>query len=158
MNTWVLAKLIGIACLGLGLFALWASPVSTVSCSRHDADVACRVDRALLGVVPLEGVSIAHIVGADVDRGTAGPDPSRRSTRAQPNNTYQLVFATRDGRVAPRGVDASHSGDLQLIEQEVNALVKGEGEPFTERSFNGFPNVAGAIFLLFGVLMLLTAG
>ena len=58
---------------------------------------------------------------------------------------------TSQGRVAPRGADASDPSTLHDIVQQVSDLVSGEGGPFTERSYNGFPIVAGLIFTLVGL-------
>ena len=155
--TTLIGKVIGILCTGLGLFILWASPISSVACSRDAGGVSCKVDRALLGVVPIEGAHVRHVQGADVDRNSSAPDPSRTAANAQPNDTYQLAFMTAEGRVAPRGVDASSSAPLREIADQVNDLVKGDGGPFTARNYNGFPNVAGSIFLFVGLVMVLFA-
>ena len=140
--TWLVGRLIGVACTALGVFLLWASPMSTVTCSREGTRVTCRVDRAMLGVLPLDGVAISGVQQADVDR---------------LNETYQLAFQTVRGRVAPRGVDASSGDGLEAIAQRVNDLVGGRGDALSERSFNAFPNVAGAIFLGVGLLLALFA-
>jgi hypothetical protein len=154
---WVVGKLIGIACTALGLFLLWASPVSTVSCAREESGVTCRVDRAMLGLMPLDGVRVQRIQRAHVDSTSPPADTSRTAANARPtNDTYQLVFDTRDGRNAPRGVDTSDRGQLREIADRVNE-VAGGGDAFSVRSFNGFPNVAGAIFLFVGVIMVLFA-
>ena len=138
----LVGRLIGVACAALGVFLLWASPISTVTCSREGTSVTCRVDRAMLGVLPLDGVAISGVQQADVDR---------------LNETYQLAFQTVRGRVAPRGVDASSGDGLEAIAQRVNDLVGGRGDALSERSFNAFPNVAGAIFLGVGLLFVLFA-
>src|SRR5262245_53797018 len=154
----LIGKLIGVVCVGLGVFLFWASPISSVSCSRDSAGVSCKVDRAMLGVVPVDGMQIHHVQRADVDS-TSPPTPtSQPATNPPPvNNTYQLAFMTSEGRVAPRGVDASSWAPLHEIADEVNDLVKGDGGPFTARNYNGFPNVAGGIFLFVGVVMALFA-
>jgi len=77
MTTEVIGPLIGIASTALGLFVLWASPISTVSCSRDSAAVACRVDRAMLGILPLEGVKVSGVRGAAVDRNSPPREPSQ---------------------------------------------------------------------------------
>jgi hypothetical protein len=69
----------------------------------------------------------------------------------------ELEFETKDGRVAPRGADDSSSDGLNQIARRVNELVEAPGDPFAERSFNTFPNVAGAIFLFIGVIFVLFA-
>ncbi len=154
----LVGRLIGIASAALGLFLLWASPISTVTCSRDGADTTCRVNRAMLGILPLEGVKIAGVKRADVDRNSPPRDPSRTPIEAERvNDTYQLAFQTSSGRVAPRGADASGPDQLRAIAQQVNDLAAGQGEPFSERSFNGFPNVAGTIFLVIGLLFALFA-
>jgi hypothetical protein len=135
-------RVIGVACAALGLFLLWASPISTVSCSRDAAAVTCRVDRALLGVIPVEGVRMAGVRRAVVDRS---------------NDTYQLAFETDRGRIAPRGADGARADTLRAIAQQVNDLAAGEGDSFSDRSFNAFPNVAGAIFLAVGLLLVFFA-
>ena len=156
--TSLIGKLIGIGCTALGLFLLWASPVSRVTCARDAGGVSCEVDRAMLGVVRLEGVHVRHVLRADVDSTSPPQQISRTTTNATPtNDTYQLAFMTSEGRVAPRGVDASSSAPLREIADEVNELVKGDGGPFTARNYNGFPNVAGAIFLFVGLVMMLFA-
>jgi hypothetical protein len=139
----LVGRMIGVACAALGLFLLWASPMSTIACSRDGSAVTCRVDRAMLGVLPLEGIRISGVERADVDRSN--------------DNNYQLAFRTNRGRVAPRGADASSGDLLRPIAQQVNDLVAGQGDSFSERSFNQFPNVAGAIFLGVGLLMALFA-
>jgi len=151
----LVGKLIGLACAALGLLVLWASPVSTVSCARDGASVTCRVDRAMLGVLPIDGVRVQRIQHAHVDS-TQPPATSRSAPGDAPNSTYQLVFDTRDGRNAPRGVDASDGRQLDEIADQVNNLAGG-GDAFSVRSFNGFPNVAGAIFLAVGVIFVLFA-
>lgn len=156
--TTIVGKVIGIVCTAMGLFLLWASPVSTVACTRDAAGVSCKVDRAMLGVVPLEGLQVRNVQKADVDS-TSPPPPTSRTTSNTPptNHTYQLVFMTAGGRVVARGVDASSSTPLREIADEVNDLVKGDGGPFTTRNYNGFPTVAGSIFLFVGVVMVLFA-
>ena len=112
----------------------------------------------MLGILPLEGVKIAGVKRADVDRNSPPRDPSRTPIEAERvNDTYQLTFQTSSGRVAPRGADASSPDQLMEIAQQVNDLAAGQGEPFSERSFNGFPNVAGTIFLVVGLLFALFA-
>jgi hypothetical protein len=150
----ILRKSIGIACTALGLFLLWASPVSTVSCSRGDDGVSCQVDRALLGVYPLDGVKVRHVLRAEVGH-TAPPQPTSRTVSNAPptNKTYELAFVTAEGTVAPRGIDASSAAPLREIADHVNNLVRGEGSPFSERNYNGFPTVAGSIFFFLGVII-----
>jgi hypothetical protein len=154
-GSWIARKLIGVACTALGLFALWASPFSTVSCTKGADGVTCQVKQAILGVVTLNGTEVRHVRRAEVSHSLPGPDPSRTSTDPTPNNTYQLAFITAEGRVAPRGVDASHSAPLDEIATEVNDLVSGDGGPFSERNYNGFPTVAGCIFFVLGVIIVL---
>jgi hypothetical protein len=154
-RSWIARKLIGVVCTALGLFALWASPVSTVSCEKAADGVTCHVRQALLGVVTLNGTDVRHVQRAEVSDSAPAPDPSRRSTSPTPNNTYQLAFITAEGRTAPRGVDASHWAPLEEIARQVNDLVSGDGGPFSERSYNGFPTVAGCIFLFLGVVIVL---
>ena len=152
--TTLIGKLIGIGCTALGLFLLWASPVSRVTCARDAGGVSCKVGRAMLGVVPLDGVEVRHVLRADVDSTSPAQQISRTAATAPPtNDTYQLAFMTSEGRVAPRGIDASSSAPLREIADEVNALAQGDGGPFTARHYNGFPNVAGAIFLFVGLVM-----
>jgi len=159
MSTAVVGKLIGVACTALGLFLLWASPFSTVACSRDTAGVSCRVDQSMLGVIPLNGAQVRHILKAEVGSSAPAEQPSRTVTETPPaNDTYQLAFLTPEGRVAPRGVDASSSAPLRDIADKVNDLVSGNGAPFSERNYNGFPNVAGSIFLFVGLVMMLFAG
>jgi len=154
----LIGKLIGVACTALGLFILWASPISRVACSRDGSDVSCQVDRTMLGIISIEGAQVRHIQRADVDYTSPPPPTSQPATKPSPiNNTYQLAFMTREGRVAPRGVDASSAAPLREIADQVNDLVKGDGGPFTTRNYNGFPNVAGGIFLFVGVVMVLFA-
>jgi hypothetical protein len=151
-------RLIGIASAALGVFLLWASPFSTVRCSRDGAGVACRVDRAMLGIVPLDAVKIAGIQHVTVDRNSPPRDPSRTPIEAERmNDTYQLTFATSGGRVSPRGVDGGDGESLRGIAQAVNDLVGGQGDAFSDRSFNAFPNVAGAIFVVVGIPLALLA-
>ena len=138
----LVGRVIGVVCAALGLFLLWASPISTVTCSRDGAAVTCRVDRMLLGVVPLEGVRIAGVRHAVVDRS---------------NDTYQLAFQTDRGRIAPRGADGAGEDALGAIAQKVNDLAAGQVDSFSDRSFNAFPNVAGAIFLGVGLLLVFFA-
>jgi hypothetical protein len=154
-DSWIVRKLLGVASAALGLFALWASPFSTVSCAKGTDGVTCQVKQAILGVVPLNGAEVRQVQRAEVFYSQPAPDPSRTSTRAAPNNTYQLAFITAEGRVAPRGVDASHSEPLDEIAREVNDLVSGDGGPFSERNYNGFPTVAGCIFFFLGVIIVL---
>jgi hypothetical protein len=154
----LIGKSIGILCTGLGLFILWASPISSVTCSRDGGGVSCRVDRALLGVVPIEGAQVRHVQGTDIVRASPLQPTSRPATNPAPlNDTYQLAFLTTEGRVVPRGVDASSSAPIHEIADQVNDLVKGDGGPFTARNYNGFPNVAGGIFLFVGLVMVLFA-
>jgi hypothetical protein len=154
-DSWIVRKLIGAACTALGLFALWASPFSIVTCEKAADGVTCRVKQAMLGVVPLNGTEVRHVRRAEVSHSPPAPDPSRTSQQAIPNDTYQLAFITAEGRVAPRGIDASHSAPLEEIATEVNDLVSGDGGPFSERNYNGFPTVAGCIFLFLGVIIVL---
>ena len=155
--TGLVGRLLGIASTALGLFVLWASPVSTVSCRRVDAGVECRIDRAMLGLLPLEGARVSGILRCSVSSTSPPPDPSRRSDAPPRNDTYQLEFETKGGRVAPRGADDSSRDGLNQIAQQVNELVQAPGDPFSQRSFNTFPNVAGAIFLAVGLIFVLFA-
>jgi len=154
----LVGKSIGVVCTALGLFLLWASPFSTVACSRDAGGVSCEVRQAMLGVVPLTSVQVHHILKAEVGHTSPAEQPSRTSAERVPtNDTYQLAFMTAEGRVAPRGVDADSSAPLHAIAGQVNDLVSGDGGPFSERNYNGFPNVAGAIFLFVGLVMVLFA-
>jgi hypothetical protein len=154
----IVGKLIGLACTAIGVFLLWASPFSTVACAHDAAGVSCKVDQSMLGVVPLTAAQVHHILRAEVGRTSPAADPSRPVTETtQRNDTYQLAFITSEGRVAPRGVDAGSSAPLHEVADRVNDLVKGDGGPFTARNYNGFPNVAGSIFLFVGLVMVLFA-
>jgi hypothetical protein len=150
--------LIGVACTALGLFLLWASPFSTVACARDTGGVSCKVDRSMLGVIPLSAAQVRHVLRPEVGSTSPAEQPSRTVTETPPtNDTYQLAFLTTEGRVAPRGVDASSSAPLRNIADKVNDLVSGNGASFSERNYNGFPNVAGSIFLFVGLVMMLFA-
>jgi hypothetical protein len=152
--SFVARKLIGFGCVALGLFALWASPVSTVSCVRGADGVSCTVSRAILAVVPIAGADVHHVRHAEVGH-TSPPTPTSQTTSSTPptNSTYELTFVTVEGRVTPRGVDASSAAPLEDIATQVNDLVSGDGGPFTARNYNGFPTVFGCIFLVLGAII-----
>lgn len=150
----MIGRLIGIASMAIGLFALWIAPVSTVSCSKENAVVSCYVGRAMLGIIPLESVRIPHVLHATVDHNDPAPTTrmGRGNSTTTPNKTYQLAFETPEGRVAPHGLDAiDGTAPLDAISQQVNDLVDSQGEPFTERTYNWFPIVAGLIFVIIGL-------
>jgi hypothetical protein len=143
-------RLIGLACIILGGGLLYAVPVSTVSCSKTGAEVACTVDRKMAGLIPraalrLQGVSAAHVRRVS----------SSTSRQGSTSSTYQLYFKTPSGEVSPPGCDAVNDPSrLREISDEVERLVssEGEAEPFTLRTINWFPIVAGGIFFVLGIL------
>lgn len=143
-------RLIGLAFILLGGGVLYAVPVSTVSCAKNGGDVACTVDRKVAGLFPrtairLQGVSAAHV------RSVSSSTSSQGST----SSTYQLYFKTPSGEVSPPGCDAVNDPSrLKEISEEIDRLASSEGaaEPFTLRTVNWFPIVAGGIFLVFGIL------
>jgi len=150
----MIGRLIGIASMALGLFALWIAPVSTVSCWKDNAVVSCYVGRAMLGIIPLESVRIPHVLHATIDHND--PEPTthmgRGNSPTATNKTYQFAFETPAGRIAPHGLDAiDGTAGLDEIRQQINDLVESDGEPFTERTYNWFPIVAGLIFLIIGL-------
>jgi len=143
-------RLIGLFFILLGGGVLYAVPVSTVFCAKAGAEVACTVDRKVAGLVPraalrLQGVSAAHVRTVS----------SSTSSQGTTSRTYQLYFETRSGEVAPPGCDAVNDPSrLEEIAREIEGLVSSEGEaaPFTLRTINWFPIIAGGIFLGFGIL------
>jgi hypothetical protein len=143
-------RLVGLVFILMGGGVLYAVPVSTVSCAKAGAEVGCTVDRKVAGLVPraalrLQGVSAAHV------RKVSSSTSSQGST----SSTYQLYCKTRSGEVAPPGCDAVNDPSrLEEIAREIEGLVSSEGEaaPFTLRTINWFPILAGGIFLGFGIL------
>ena len=61
------------------------------------------------------------------------------------------LFALWAAPVSPRGADASEPSTLQEIVSRLHDIGNGDGGPFTVRSYNGFPIVAGLIFTLVGL-------
>jgi len=145
-------RLIGLAALLLGLGALYIAPVSTVSCARHDGRVSCRVEQAILGIVPRHVTQVDEVLSAGVDSNAPFADPGKnRVTDAEPNKTYHLAFLTPRGRVAPRGLDDSDTSALDAIVQQIDELENGSGSPFTQRTYDTLPIVVGLIFSVIGI-------
>jgi len=143
-------RLIGLACILLGGGLLYAVPVSTVSCSKTGAEVACTVDRKIAGLIPRAAIRLQGVSGAHVRRVS-----SSTSSQGTTSSTYQLFFATRSGEVSPSGCDAVNDpSSLREVSEEIERLASSEGaaEPFTLRTVNWFPIVAGGIFLVLGIL------
>src|SRR6476661_8675273 len=133
----MIGRLIGIASMAIGLFALWIAPVSTVSCSKANAVVSCDVGRAMLGIIPLEAVRIPHVLHAKIDHNNPSPTTQmgRGNSPTTSNKTYQFVFETAEGPIAPHGLDAiDGTARLDEIRQQINDLIESQGDPFTERS------------------------
>jgi hypothetical protein len=143
-------RLIGLACMLLGGGLLYAVPVSTVSCSKTGAEIACTVDRKIAGLIPRAALRLQGVSGAHVRQVS-----SSTSSQGSTSSTYQLFFRTRSGEVSPPGCDAVNDpSSLKEISDAVESLISSEGEaaPFTLRTINWFPIVAGGIFFVFGVL------
>ena len=143
-------RLIGLAFMVLGGGILYAVPVSTVSCSKTGAEVACTVDRKVAGLIPRAAIRLQDVSAAHVRRVS-----SSTSSQGSTSSTYQLFFETRSGEVSPPGCDAVNDpANLKKISEAVQSLTSNEeqAESFTVRNINWFPNVAGGIFFAFGIL------
>jgi hypothetical protein len=148
MTLW--QRLIGLACILLGGGLLYAVPVSTVSCSKTGAGVACTVDRKIAGLVPRAAIGLPRVSGAHVRRVS-----SSTTSQGSTSSTYQLYFETPTGEVSPPGCDAVNDpARLKEIADEIERLAGSEdaAEPFTLRTVNWFPIIAGGIFLVLGIL------
>ena len=143
-------RAIGLAFILLGGGILFAVPVSTVSCAKAGAEVACTVERKIAGLLPRAAIRLQGVSGAHVRK------VARSASRdTETSTTYQLTFSTRSGEVSPVGCDAVNDPSrLKEVSDEVERLVSSEGaaEPFTLRTVNWFPIIAGGIFLVFGIL------
>ena len=143
-------RLIGLAFILLGSGLLYFVPVSTVSCSKTGVEVACTVERKIAGLIPRTAIRLSGVSGADVRRVS-----SSTSEQGNTSSTYQLYFKSKSGEVGPPGCDAVNDpSTLKEIQDQIERLVssEGEAEPFTLRTINRFPIIAGAIFLVVGIL------
>jgi len=143
-------RLIGLVFILLGGGILYAVPVSTVSCSKTGTDVACTIDRKVAGLIPRAAIRLAGVSGAAVRRVS-----SSTTSQGSSSSTYQLYFETPAGEVSPPGCDAVNDpSHLKEIADEIDRLAGSEdaAEPFTLRTVNWFPIIAGGIFLVFGIL------
>ena len=145
------ARLFAFLIFLMGLALLYVVPVSRVSCDKKTGDVSCRVDMAFVGILPYNPVQIDHVLGTDISSNPATIEPGKSGPNdARPNDTYQLAFVTPQGRIAPRGLDASDPQTFREIASSIDALERGEGEPFTTSTWNTFPIVAGLLFAFVG--------
>jgi hypothetical protein len=149
MTIW--QRLFGLLLVLCGGGLLYAVPVSTVWCGKTGTEVSCTVDRKVAGLIPRASIRLARVSGTAVRRVS-----SSTTSQGSTSSTYQLYFKTPSGEVSPPGCDAVNDpSSLKAIRDEIDRLTfsEGEAEPFTLRTINWFPIVAGGIFLALGILM-----
>lgn len=151
---------IGIMFVLVGIGILFAAPVVRVTLDAGPGGVACRLERRVLGLLPIKVAEVRGIKGARVDRVPYGPRETATTFRAQ------VVLNTANGVVRPdwlwwvdgpakqRETHLIRGPDLAGLEGDINALARADSGHRQRNSWSLVPVSIGAGALIFGILAL----
>ena len=139
------------------LFVLYVYPVSILTCRYVETEqVNCQLQERMLGLIPIQEISIAHLKDAYV---VSEVHEKRRNDREIIDpKAYRMVLSTDSGAVDLESFDEFGGIFVEQTVDKINDfLLTHTDEPLRIWQATWVPLLLGSFFFLVGVIMIYVA-